>query len=211
MNYRLVLWDFDGTLADTLRSAVEIYNRIAPRYSALPMTNPEALRGLTMRELLRLHNIRCHRFPFLLREFLAEQGRTMSEVQLHEGITETLEALAQSGVRHAIVSSNSEANIRICLEQHRVGHHFEFVVGIRRLFGKKRGLKQALKLAGLLPCEVLYVGDEARDIQAAHQVRMPIACVTWGINSQDLLEQYLPQHIIATPQELVAIVQELGK
>ncbi len=95
MTYRLVLWDFDGTLADTLRSAVEIYNRIAPKYHALPMTNPEAMRGMTAAELVRRHNIRCHRFPFLIREFLAEQGRTMTEVQLHPGIIETLEALSR--------------------------------------------------------------------------------------------------------------------
>ncbi len=207
MNYRLVLWDFDGTLADTLRMAVAIYNRIAPKHHALPMTDPEAMRELTTREILRRHNVRCHRFPFLIREFLAEQSRTMPQTRLHAGIKETLESLTSAGLRHGIVSSNSEANIRVCLEENGVQNQFEFVVGIGRLFGKKRGLKQALKLAKLSPQEVLYVGDETRDIRAAHQVRMPIAVVTWGVNSQSLLVEHHPEHILTTPQDLLAIVQ----
>lgn len=209
MTYRLVLWDFDGTLADTLRTAVEIYNRIAPKYHALPLTNPEAMRGLTAAELVRRHNIRCHRFPFLIREFLTEQARTMTEVKLCEGIAETLDSLTGSGVRHAIVSSNSESNIRLFLEHHAVGHHFEFVVGVRRLFGKKRGLKNALRLAKLPAGDVLYVGDETRDIRAAHAIRMPIACVTWGVNSSVLLAEHGPEYLIATPQELLTIMQPM--
>lgn len=205
MDYRLVLWDFDGTLADTLRLAVAIYNRIAPRHKALPMTNPEEMRGFTMPQLMRLHRIRCHRFPALLRDFLAEQSRTMREVRLHPGILETIEALTQAGVRQGIVSSNSEANIRICLEHHRVQDHFEFVVGIRRLFGKKRALKKALKQAGSLPSESLYIGDEVRDIRAARQIRMPVACVTWGVNSPSLLESHSPDHLISEPQQLLPL------
>jgi phosphoglycolate phosphatase len=211
MNYRLVLWDFDGTIADTLKSAVEIYNRLAPKYYALPMTDPESLRGLTAAELVRRHNIRCHRFPFLIREFLAEQARTMTEVGLHEGIAETLESLTGSGVRHAIASSNSESNIRSFLKHHAVGHHFEFVVGIRRLFGKRRGLKNALRLSKLAPGEVLYVGDETRDIRAAHQIKMPIASVTWGANSSSLLAEHGPEYLITAPEELLTIVRPLDK
>ncbi len=206
MTYRLVLWDFDGTLADTLRMAVEIYNRIAPRHKALPMTDPEALRGLPMRELLRRHNIRCHRVPFLMREFLAEQNRTMIQAALHEGIPETLAALAQAGIRQGIVSSNSETNIRTCLRHNGVEESFEFIVGIGRLFGKKKTLKQSLKLAKLSANEVLYVGDETRDIRAAHQVRMPIASVTWGVNSEALLREFGPEYVITEAQDLLEIL-----
>lgn len=207
MTYRLLLWDFDGTLADTLLSAVEIYNRIAPKYHALPMTDPEAMRGLTAAELVKRHNIRCHRFPSLIREFLAEQARTITEVKLHAGIKDTLESLIQFGLRHGIVSSNSEANIRLFLEHHSVGQHFEFIIGVRRVFGKKRGLKHALKLANLSAREVLYVGDETRDIRAAHQLQMPIASVTWGVNSSALLAEHGPEYLIATPTDLLQIVQ----
>jgi len=206
MNYRLVLWDFDGTLADTLRNAVEIYNRIAPRHKALPMTDPEEMRGLTTRELIKRHRIRCHRFPFLIREFLAEQSRTMPEVKLYDGIEEAVETLTSAGVRQGIVSSNSEANIRACLQQNQVEEHFEFAVGMRRLFGKKRGLRQALKLAGLSAGEVLYVGDETRDILAARQIAIRIASVTWGVHSQSLLKEHRPDYLITTPKQLMEVV-----
>lgn len=205
MNDRLVLWDFDGTLADTLPFAVAIYNRIAPRHKALPMTNPEELRGLTMRQLMKLHRIRWYRFPALLREFLAEQNRTINEVKLYPGISETIKALTGAGVRQGIVSSNSESNIRVCLEQNGVEDQFEFVVGTRRLFGKKRALRHALKRAGLSPEDGLYVGDEVRDILAARQIRMPIACVTWGVNSLSLLESYSPDYLITKPELLLPL------
>lgn len=203
---RLVLWDFDGTLADTLQSAVEIYNRIAAKHKAIPIADPEAMRGSTSREILKRHRIRWHRLPFLLREFLNEQNRTIAEVKLHPGIAATLEALTRAGIRQGIVSSNSEANIRLCLEQNQAQQHFEFVVGLQRLSGKKRALRRALKLAGLDAQEVLYVGDEIRDIKAARGIRMPIACVTWGANSRRLLERYRPDHIITLPQQLLPLV-----
>jgi len=207
---RLVLWDFDGTLADTLQSAVEIYNRIAAKHRALPIADPEAMRGLTARELLKRHRIRWHRLPFLLREFLDEQNRMIAEVKLYPGIGETLDALTRAGIRQGIVSSNSEANIRLCLEENQAQQHFEFVVGLRRLSGKKRALRRALKLAGLDTHEVLYVGDEIRDIKAARGIRMPVACVTWGANSQRLLERYRPDHIIRTPEQLLPLVAQPG-
>ncbi|MCA9068808.1 MAG: HAD-IA family hydrolase, partial [Planctomycetaceae bacterium] len=121
------------------------------------------------------------------------------------GILETVDALTKAGVRQGIVSSNSEANIRVCLENNRVEKHFEFVVGIRRVFGKRRALKQALKRAGLSPQEALYVGDEVRDIHAARRINLPIACVTWGVNSPSLLESQTPEHLITEPQQLLQL------
>ena len=61
-------------------------------------------------------------------------------------------------------------------------------------------VKQALH-----PSNVLYVGDEVRDIEAAKKAGIRIAAVTWGYNSKKALEAYKPDYLVTKPEELLQI------
>src|SRR5258706_364636 len=67
MRYDFVVWDFDGTLADTLSLAVAVYNDLAARHGFLPVDDPVAVRDLGTREFLRRHRISLLRLPLLIR------------------------------------------------------------------------------------------------------------------------------------------------
>jgi phosphoglycolate phosphatase len=203
MRYALVLWDFDGTLADTLPGVLRIVNDLAPQFGFTPVTDVQAVRDMTMTQFFKAQGIPLWRLPALRHAIVTRQQDEMTSIRLCPGVREVLERLSQHGCRMGIVSSNAEDNIRTCLRVNGVERWFEFVVGYSRLLGKQRGLRQVLRQTGLAGREVLYIGDEVRDIVAAQDVGMDLAAVTWGINSRSLLAEHSPTQLIDRPAQLL--------
>ena len=206
MAYKLIAWDFDGTLADTLHGALAIYNGLAGRHGFRPIKDPEAVRGMTTAAFLKAHRVPLLKVPLLLREFLAAQKSRMDQVRLCAGVAELVRALRGDGVRQGVISSNNEQNIRTCLRANGVEDCFEFVVGYSRLFGKQQAIRRILKQRKCPPGELLYVGDEVRDIEAARAAGVDVASVTWGLNTEDLLAEHRPTRLLRAADDLRRIV-----
>src|SRR5262245_31510189 len=203
MRFPVVLWDFDGTLADTFACTVRVYNRLAPAYGLRPIDDPQAVRGMTVPQFLRAHRVGLWKLPSLVLQVLVAQKEEVATLSLFPGVSGVLEELSQAGTRMAVLSSNAEGNIRACLKANGVEGFFEAVVGYRRLFGKGRGIRGLLKGRGLVGPEVVYVGDEVRDIQAARKAGVAAAAVTWGFNSRDLLARHAPDYLADSPEQLL--------
>jgi phosphoglycolate phosphatase len=199
MRYRMVVWDFDGTLADTLALALATYNALAARHGFRPVADPAAVRGMGSRAFLRHHGIPLLRLPLLLREYRAETSGRMAEVRLFEGLPAVLARLREAGVVQGILSSNSAANIGVCLRANGVGDLFAFVVGYPRLFGKGRALHRLLRAHRVEPGQALYVGDEERDVAAAHQAGVAVAAVGWGLHAPAVLARQSPTYFWPAP------------
>jgi phosphoglycolate phosphatase len=206
-DYRVLLWDFDGTLADTLGELLRIYNLVAARDGYRPITDPETVRRSSPVALLRSHGISLLRLPFLIREVLLAQRDRMASTRLFPGLEELLPALRRQGYRLGVVSSNDESNIRACLRANGVEPLFDCVVGCSRLFGKARALRRVCRLWSAHPEQVLYIGDEVRDIDAARSAGIAVAAVTWGLHGADLLRGRQPNHLIEHPAQLPALLE----
>jgi phosphoglycolate phosphatase len=206
MRYALVLWDFDGTLADTLGSVLEIFNELAPGFDLAPITDVQAIRDTMPLQFLRAHRIPLWKLPALRLALIARQKEEMSSIRLYPGMPEVLSGLGREGCRMGIVSSNSEENIRSCLRANAAEACFEFVVGYPRLFGKQRVLRRIVRKSGLARRDVLYVGDEVRDIAAARSAGIDVAAVTWGINTPSLLARHSPSRLIDRPEQLLDLL-----
>jgi phosphoglycolate phosphatase len=205
MNYDLVIWDFDGTLADTLSDAVTIYNDLAREHGLLPIEDGEAARDMTIVQFLRAHRIPYRKVPFLMARFLATQKQSAEPPRVFPGIASAVHGLKAAGIRLGIVSSNDPETIARCLRQEGLTECFEFRVGCSRLFGKHRALRKAVRDAGVPVQRTLYVGDEVRDITAARKVGIGIATVIWGLNSAGLLHKFEPDHEVDEPGKLLRI------
>jgi phosphoglycolate phosphatase len=202
MRYSFVLWDFDGTLADTFAFMVSAYNVLAARRGLRRIDDPEAVRGLSPLAFVRTLGIPLMSGPSLLAGVLSVVRRDMPNVQLFAGLSEALDALGKAGCRMSILSSNSRDNILACLRANGVAGHFESVVGYRRIFGKGEGIRRFLK-GRIAPGErAVYVGDEVRDIMAARKAGVDVAVVTWGYNTRQLLAQHAPDYLIERPEQL---------
>ena len=204
--YQLVLWDFDGTLADTLSIALDVYNQLAESSGFLPITDPHAVREMSMREFLTAYRIPTYRVPFAFAAFRKRLQQQAEHVTLHTGIAELLPKIAERGVRQGVVSSNSTENIQQCLTANAAASYFDYVSGTSRIFGKERRIRKAIRRLKLTPDNVLYVGDEIRDIDAARSAGLDIASVTWGLNSAAALESHCPNYVVDTPDQLLCII-----
>jgi len=142
MRYRLIVWDFDGTLANTMALALATYNDLAVRHGFRQVDDPTAVRGMGARAFLKQHGIPLLRLPFLVREYLATTRSRMGESRLFDGLPELLRTLKASGCRQGVLSSNSAENIGVCLRANAVEDVFDFVVGYPRLFGKGRAIRR---------------------------------------------------------------------
>lgn len=203
---RLVVWDFDGTLVDSLATAVGIFNRLAPEMRFQPVTDLAAVRGLSTRQFLRRHGISMWRLPRVIRRYHAHAAGEADKLKLFAGLTELLEGLRTRGVRLGILSSNREDNIRRCLRANGVEGQFAFVVGYPKVFGKARALRRILKAEQIGTTELLYVGDEVRDVEAARKAGVRVAAVTWGYHTEAVLRASQPDHILTDPARLLELV-----
>lgn len=201
--FKLVVFDFDGTLADSLAATVETFNRLAGEMGFLPITDPGAARRLATRQFLKAHGISLWRLPRVARRFRAVAAERAHELKLFAGVPEALAALGAAGAKLGILSSNAEGTIRACLRANGAEAHFAFVVGYPRLFGKGKALKRIVRAERVERAEVLYVGDEVRDIEAAQRAGVKVAAATWGFHAADLLRAAGPDFVADAVPDLL--------
>ena len=208
MPFKLVVWDFDGTLADSVPTAAAIFNRLAPEMGFKPIEDLTAARSLSTRQFLKQHGISLWRLPKLVRRYQAAAAEEADRLKLVAGVPDVLAALASAGVRLGVLSSNREDNIRRCLRANGAEQHFAFVVGYPRLFGKGKALKRILRAERLTRADVLYIGDELRDVEAAKKAGVKVAAVAWGFHTAELLRSGGPDYVVRDVSELMGVVDQ---
>jgi len=208
MRYRLVVWDFDGTLANTMELALHTYNALAGKHGIKPVEDPDAVRGLSTRTFMKQHGISLLKLPFLIRDFQASQKHRMPSVRVFEGLPGVLRTLQDRGIRLGILSSNSRENILACLRANSLEDAFAFVMGYPRLFGKARMMRRLLRREGVAAEHFLYVGDETRDVEAAQKAGVDVAAVTWGFQTSEALADLAPTYLIHHPLDLLGLVAQ---
>ena len=207
----VLIFDFDGTIADTLDTIVRITNRIAPEYGYSP-TTPEKLRyyqSLSTKEMLKQSEIPLFRLPFLLRQVRREMATELDGVSVAPDLVPTLRALSEDGHRLMIMSSNSRHNILRFLEQQGIAELFSSIQGSVGLLSKARVLRRMIRREELDFSQVIYVGDETRDVDASKQVGVLIAAVSWGFSSREALAAQSPAFLIDHPRQLLGAAQTL--
>jgi phosphoglycolate phosphatase len=206
MRFKLLVWDFDGTLADSLAAAVSIFNRLAPELGHKPIVDVAAARELSTRQFLRQQGISLWRLPRLVRKYREAAAEDADQLKLFPGLVEVLTHLRQCGLRLGVLSSNKEENIRRCLRANGIEDAFEFVIGYPRLFGKAKALRRIVRGQRLQRAEVLYIGDEVRDVEAARKAGVTVVAVTWGFHAEPLLRSSDPDQVVTAPAELMGWV-----
>ncbi|MDD8027901.1 MAG: HAD hydrolase-like protein, partial [Acidobacteriota bacterium] len=83
---------------------------------------------------------------------------------------------------------------------------FDFIHSESNFFGKNRALNHLVRTRGLKPDKVIYVGDEARDIEACRRVSITVIAVSWGFQSRDMLLAQRPDYLVDSPDEIRSIV-----
>ncbi len=202
----LIIFDFDGTLANSLHLGVEIMNALAPEFGHLKV-EPERmmyLRDQGPRRIMKALKVSRWKLPFLLKRARQEYGKRITEVTPYDGAVETLKVLRDRGYRLAVLTSNAEENVKRFFDKFDFGE-FDFIEGKSSVWGKKKDLRRILKVQKLDAHEVVYIGDERRDIEAAHANKIPVVSVTWGFNSERGLAELKPRAMVHSWQEMEGV------
>lgn len=207
MKYKLIVFDFDGTIADYMPYILKIFNEVAEKLNFKKIDNLKKVRSMTVRKFLKEQHIPFYRLPFLLKQAQKVQLKYMEKMKLHNNMKEVLLKLHKD-CKIGILSSNSKKVIYSFLGRHKIETLFDFVIGYPKIFAKYIPLTQIMLEHGLKSSEILYVGDEIRDIQATKKIHIDCAAVTWGFNSEEFLKKYKPAYIINKPDELLKIITQ---
>lgn len=199
MSERLVLFDFDGTIADSFPVLVSFAKREGLLSEG---EDPESFRDLSARELLEKASIPWWRLPLVTFGFHRYFAASISEVGLIDGMAETVRRLHGEGFTLGIVTTNSRENVMRILDHEGLSPYFSSVVGDWNLFGKASSLRRVVRKHGADPEAVWYVGDEVRDAEAARAAGLRFAAVSWGYNSPTAFRSADPELMFSTPEEL---------
>jgi phosphoglycolate phosphatase len=187
MRYRLAIFDFDGTLADSFPWVLRAMDDVADRFKFRRVREGEMeeLRYLDAREVMRRLGVPRWKLPMIARYVRTRMAADVEQISLFPGAGPMLDELAGAGLRLAVVSANGEQTIRTVLGPH--GRHVSAISGGVSLFGKRGKLLRMSRLAGVAPGKAIVIGDEIRDLNAAKAARMAFGAVSWGLTQPHAL------------------------
>jgi phosphoglycolate phosphatase len=205
MRYRLAIFDFDGTLADSFPWFMGTINECADRFGFRRMEAHEVdmLRGYEARRVMAHLRAPMWKMPFIARHMRARMGAEIGSIALFAGVDRLLEALTSAGVRIAIVTTNSEENVRHVLGPRNAAlvHHMECGVS---LMGKQPKLRKVLRATGIPAAHAISIGDEIRDLHASRGAGIPFGAVGWGFTTLEALRAQAPDTVFDSMDEMIA-------
>lgn len=201
--FALVIFDFDGTLADSWPWAVGAINDAADRFGfrRADGCELEALRGLPTREILRRLQVPLVRVPRIAAYLRQRAVDDAASIPRFVGVDVLLPALAARGIKLAVASSNAEATVRQVLGPALCANLALLSCGAS-LFGKDARLRQILRRLRVPAAQAILIGDEVRDIEAARAVGIACGAVLWGYATPALLRSARPDVVFSSVDEI---------
>lgn len=215
---RLLLFDLDGTLADTGRDLANSANHAVGRVAGLPPRPVEEVvtfigdgaRTLVVRCLGPGH---AHRIDETLALFLDHYDRHLLDTTvLYPGVRATLEALG--AIPKAVLTNKPEGMSRRILDGLGIAAHFRAVVGGDTMPNKKPDPAGALSLCsglGAAPSEALLIGDSATDVRTGKAAGIRTVGVMGGFGTVESLREAGVDFLIPRIGDLVPLVAGLAE
>jgi phosphoglycolate phosphatase len=202
---KTIIFDLDGTLADTLLMGLSVSDKIAARYGFRPITPEElpTIREKKTREIFRSVGLPLYKVPLVARSFRSELHKQIDQLQPFAHVGAMLGTLQARGYVLGLVTSNSEKNTRTFLVNNGLAEYFQFLECGSSVFGKHRIVRKVLRKYRLHKAEVVMIGDETRDVEAARIAGIRVVAVSWGFNTAAALQKMKPDALANHPGELL--------
>ncbi|HSP41746.1 MAG TPA: HAD hydrolase-like protein [Luteolibacter sp.] len=208
MIHRTLVFDFDGTIADTLGETRRIYNQLAGDFGLRQVEPGEIaeLRHMSLKQLIGHLGIPKRRVPALISRGTGMMRGNITNLGMIAGMPEVLTEMRRHVESFGILTSNAPANVDVFLRAHGLRELFEFISSTSKLTGKAKHLRAIRKTFSLRHEEMLYIGDELRDVKASQKAGVPVAAVTWGFNSRESLAAENPDYLFDRPEDFLRLL-----
>lgn len=209
MKIKTVIFDFDGTLADTLSLAFDCVKKLSDEFGyKINYEDLHKLRGKSAREIIKQTlGLKFYHLPLYVAKIRKLMKNNIADVKLFDGIKEVLEDIT-AHYRFGVITSNSREIVEQVVRKSSI-NVLDFIFSGTSIFGKDKVIKNLLKKYDLKKDEIVYVGDEIRDIVACRKIGVKIIAVSWGFNLKDSLAKENPDYLIEEPKELVKVLSKL--
>lgn len=211
---RGVIFDLDGTLADTLPLCVESFRRVVEFCSGRKLADEEITRhfgpsdrGVLARllpgeDVERLENLFMENYTFLHLDMAPEP---------FPGVPELLEALKRKKFRLAMVTGKDDDSVGVTLDVYNLEDVFEYVeTGSPERVVKGECIGRVLDAWGMSPDEAVYVGDAVSDIEACREVRVKVIAAAWAPSADvEALRRAEPDFLLTDMSELLPLISEI--
>jgi phosphoglycolate phosphatase len=194
MKYRMAIFDFDGTLADSFPFFIRVINQLAEQhgFKKVDLDLVPTYRQYSARQLMEQVGMPAWKLPFVVKSFISLMRQNAASISLFEQVDDLLLSLADRDVTLAIVSSNSHENVSRILGPANTKLISQLECGMS-MFGKPARIQKVLKKTGI-PChEVIYIGDQVADLEAARKEQVAFGAVSWGYETIESLRAHSPE------------------
>ncbi|HSX47839.1 MAG TPA: HAD-IA family hydrolase [Patescibacteria group bacterium] len=202
-----IIFDFDGTIADSRDLVIDFLSKEALKYPLTPAER-HSFYGLTMFEIVKKLQLPWWRFPSLLFKGRESLSKSIPRLKPYDGITDVIKKIHNEGHQIFIVSSNSLNNIKRFLRRYKIQKDIFAIYGGIEIFGKEHTFKDLIKEFNLDTKQIICIGDEVRDIEAASAVKLRTIAVSWGFSNIEHLHSARPTWIVESPNELLKLVEQ---
>ena len=202
-----ILFDFDGTLAETMMLIHTVFNQLSAVYGYrhLPESEIDAARHMSIREFIDFVEMPHWKVPLVAIHARRLMHREMHEMNPPEGLVDVLTRIHNSGKYCMdILTSNRKKNVLKFLSEHAMGW-FDDVHCTRSILSKARRVEKYIRQNRLDPEKLYYVGATSVDVESARHTGARTVAVSWGLNTREALARCSPDHLVDHPDELLAI------
>lgn len=204
MNCKLVIFDFDGTLANTFPLVLSLLDELAEKFRTRKLNQEDIphLRHYSPMKIMRMHRVKLWQIPSILRYTRLRMHGDAHLIARFDGIDDVIRDLSLRKIKMGIVTTNTRSIVEQVLGT-ELFKLFDYFVGEVSLFGKPKALKNVLSQSGCLNSETLAIGDEIRDLDAAARANIPFGAVSWGFSSPEALRARNPLFTFTHPTQIL--------
>ena len=213
MNEKLLIFDLDGTLADTLhtiRNAVnmcmEHFGFPTHTYEQVRVNVGSGVRSLIERSLPNDESIDGERFEEILAYFRTRYEITHDDIEgCYEGLYDVVMKLHSNGYKIAVLSNKPDPLVKNIIKKLFPEGVVSIALGQTEM-PRKPDPTVPIMIARELGAELAdtyFIGDSEVDVLTAHNSGMHAVAVSWGFREREVLLEAAPEVIIDSPEELL--------
>lgn len=205
---KTLIFDFDGTLVNSMELYVRGFNQVGSEFGLpkIDSNNLQEIKQSSIKDLMKRYKIGPLKLAKLIFTVNKNIAQEVANLEFFPKIKTLLRKLS-SEYQLGILTSNHLENVEAFLQKQNCADLFNFVYCSKNLFGKDKVFQSLIKKYKINKKDILYFGDEVRDIEACQKMQIEMVAVTWGFNEKEFLLSKHPDHLISSPDQIADLLK----